>query len=341
MAGIITKELSNFVPTPPSLKRLLFLFITAFCSLFFSTTSSSDTLRVGTTLWPGYEPLYLAEEIKAFETNNIRMIHYPSTSSVLRAFKHKVLEAAALTLDEVVFLSESNIPVDIILVLDISEGADVIIGRPELKGMQGLIGTTVAVESTAVGAYVLSRALEVHNIDISQISLVNVEKNGHKVAYEQRLADAVVTFEPVRTQLLNQGAIELFTSAEIPGEIVDVLVVHKGVLNSHEDALYDLTQGWFKALKYMQTNPQESFAFISTRMKITPQDVKESYIGLNLPSLERNKLMLSAKQGGEQSGDNKFSLQHTLNKLTEHMKHSGLIISGNPENTSLNTSFLP
>lgn len=76
-------------------------------------------------------------------------------------------------------------------------------------------------------------------------------------------------------------------------------------------------------------------------MKITPQDVKESYIGLNLPSLERNKLMLSAKQGGEQSDENKFSLQHTLNKLTEHMKHSGLIVSGNPENTSLNTSFLP
>lgn len=256
MARIITRELSNFVPTSPSLKRLLLPFITACCSLFYSTTSSSETLRVGTTLWPGYEPLYLAEEIKAFETNNIRMIHYPSTSSVLRAFKHKVLEAAALTLDEVVFLSESNIPVDIILVLDISEGADVIIGRPELKGMQGLIGAKVAVESTAVGAYVLSRALEMYNIDINQISLVNVEKNGHKAAYEQQLADAVVTFEPVRTQLLNQGAIELFTSAEIPGEIVDVLVVHKGVLNSHEDALYDLTQGWFKALKYMKANPK-------------------------------------------------------------------------------------
>jgi len=299
--------------------------------LLTSQLTLADPLRVGTTLWPGYEPLYLAEEINAYK-EDIRMIDYPSTSEVLRAFKNRIVEVAALTLDEVVLLEESNIPVQIILVLDVSEGADVIMVRPELKNIQGLKGARVAVESTAVGAYTLSRALEVHNIDISDISLVNVENSSHKEAYENNTADAVVTYEPVRTQLLNLGAIEVFNSTEIPGEIVDVLVVHQDVSQTHKDELYDISKGWFKALKHMKDEPAASYNFIASRMKLTPREAKESYIGLSLPSLDKNRLMLTGSSA---------PLAETFDRLTQHMKHSGLIQpSANPK-AVLNTQFLP
>lgn len=299
--------------------------------LAFSSTSSAESLRVGTTLWPGYEPLHLANEIKAFKTD-IRMIHYPSTSGVLRAFKNRTVEAAALTLDEVVSLSESNIPVEIILVLDISEGADVIMAKPKLKNMQGLIGARVAVESTAVGAYTLSRALEVHNIDISKITLVNVENSSHKDAYDKDLADAVVTYEPVRTQLLNNGAVEIFNSKEIPGEIIDVLVVHKDIIESHDDELFDITQGWFKALKQMKDEPVDSYKFIASRMKVTNREAKESYYGLSLPSLDENKKLLTGSPA---------PISQTFDRLTEHMKRSGLIRQNTTHKAVLNSSFLP
>jgi len=311
------------------LKILLILLPMSFCSL-----SYSQTLRVGTTLWPGYEPLYLAEEINAYK-QKIRMIHYSSTSEVLRAFRNNTLEAAALTLDEVVLLAESDIPIDIILILDISEGADVIMGRPELKNIQGLVGARVAVESTAVGAYTLSRALEIHNIDINKVSLVNAENSTHKEAYMNNMADAVVTYEPVRTQLLNEGAIELFNSKEIPGEIVDVLVVHKKTLKTHRKALYDITQGWFKALQQLKNEPDDSYAFIASRMKISKQGVKESYFGLTLPSLEKNRMLLSGSPA---------PLTQTLHRLTQHMIDNGLIDSKNSDssaNATLNPSFLP
>lgn len=309
--------------------RLIKLFLAS--SILFSSISFAQPLRVGTTLWPGYEPLYLAKEINAYK-EDIRMIEYPSTSEVLRAFKNRTVEAAALTLDEVVLLAESEVPVEIVLVLDISEGADVIMARPELKNIQGLIGARVAVESTAVGAYTLSRALEIHNIDISQIILVNVENSSHKDAYTNNTADAVVTYEPVRTQLLNEGAIEIFNSTEIPGEIVDVLVVHKDFIDSHADELSDISQGWFKALAQMKEQPTRSFTFIASRMKITPEEAKESFIGLSLPSLDKNKTMLSNSPN---------SLAKTFNRLTQHMKDSGLIRSSTKTKAILNPQFLP
>ncbi len=308
-------------------------FITLTLTTFFllNNVTAAQTLRVGTTLWPGYEPLYLAKEIKAYK-EDIRMIHYPSTSEVLRAFKNRTVEAAALTLDEIVLLAESDVPVEIILVLDISEGADVIMARPELKNIQGLIGARVAVESTAVGAYTLSRALEVHNININQISLVNVENSSHKDAYINNTADAVVTYEPVRTQLLNAGAIEVFSSKEIPGEIVDVLVVHKDISDSHEDELIDITQGWFKALKQMEDEPVDSFTFIASRMKVSNREAKESFFGLSLPSLEENKRLLSGAPA---------PLSKTFDRLTEHMKNNHLINSEIKPKAVLNTTFLP
>jgi NitT/TauT family transport system substrate-binding protein len=309
--------------------RFIKLFLASL--MLFSSTVFAEPLRVGTTLWPGYEPLYLAKEINAYK-EDIRMIEYPSTSEVLKAFKNRTVEAAALTLDEIVLLAESDVPVEIILVLDISEGADVIMARPELKNIQGLVGARVAVESTAVGAYTLSRALEIHNIDINQISLVNVENSSHKDAYTNNTADAVVTYEPVRTQLLNEGAIEIFNSTAIPGEIVDVLVVHKDVIDSHADELLDISQGWFKALAQMKDEPINSYTFIASRMKVTTREAKESYIGLSLPNLNKNKAMLSTSPQ---------SLNKTFKRLTQHMKNSGLILPGTDPKAILNPQFLP
>lgn len=295
------------------------------------SNSHSQTLRVGTTLWPGYEPFYLAEEIQAYKSD-IRMITYPSASEVIRAFKNRTLEAAALTLDEVLLLVELNIPIEIILVCDISEGADVIMGRPELKNMQGLIGASIAVESTAVGAYVLSRALEMHDIAYDQISLINVEHSNHKKAYKQGVSDAVVTYEPVRTQLLNEGAIELFNSKEIPGEIVDVLVVHKSTLATYKNELYDITNGWFTALNYLNDEPAASYKFIASRMKVSIEGAQKSYFGLTLPSLSKNKELLTG---------NSALLKQPLRNLNEHMINSKLINADRASQTVLNPSFLP
>lgn len=308
------------------LKPLLILF-----ALFACSASYSQTLRVGSTLWPGYEPLYLANEIDAYQ-HDIRMIHYPSTSDVIRAFKNKALEAAALTLDEVVMLSEYNIPVDIILVLDISEGADVIMGRPDLKDIQGLIGKKVAVESTAVGAYTLSRALAIHDIEFDKVELMNSEQSRHIDNYKKGLVDAVVTYEPVRTKLLHLGAIELFSSKEIPGEIIDVLVVHRDVIKSHKDQLYDIAQGWFKALEYLKTDTIKAHQFIASRMKISSKNVEESYYGLTLPSKDKNTELLS----GEPS-----LLDKSLIRLSHHMFKLELVNSKSTSNVLTNATFLP
>lgn len=254
-------------------------------------------LRIGTNVWPGYEPLYLAKAQGYYKNLHVRFVEYPSTIEVLRAFKNRNLEAAALPLDEVIGLCRSCPDVKIILVTDISHGGDVIIAQQGIESVEELRGKRIAVESYALGAYFISRALEVHGMNLRDVSIVPLEVDEHKEAFLQDRVDAAVTFEPIRTKLLAVGGKEIFSSREIPGEIVDALVVHEEALEGNQNMLKKVIQGWFNAVADLEKKPREAAAIMSKRLKITPNEVLASYDGLILPGADENHRMLGKKDG--------------------------------------------
>ncbi len=287
-------------------------------------------MRIGTNLWPGYEPLYLAQRQQLWFTDEIKLLEYPSSSEVIRAFRNKSLDAAALTLDEVLTLNQDEIQADVVLVLDVSNGADVIMAKPEIDSIKALKGRRVGIENAALGAYVISRALMLNQMQLSDIEVVPVDVSEHEAAFKSGSVDAVVTFEPVRTKLLDFGAKEIFNSQAIPGEIVDVLVVRREYLLAHPTRLKKLTRGWFKAVNYMAKSPQDAAKLIAKRLKIEPAQVLESYEGLMLADKSINQTMLG------ESG----TLNQTLNQLGQTMIEIHLLQALPPLEGVVNGGFI-
>ncbi len=114
-------------------------FMMLFC-LFAAACSEPriQTLRIGTSVWPGYEPLYLARELGYLKTDEVDLLEYTSASQVLRAYKNGLLDAAAITLDEAIKLLEGGEDFRVILVMDVSNGADVLLGQASLKSIDDL-----------------------------------------------------------------------------------------------------------------------------------------------------------------------------------------------------------
>jgi NitT/TauT family transport system substrate-binding protein len=222
----------------------------------------------------------------------VTLVEYLSASEVIRAFRNQALEAAALTLDEALLLLQSNIPVRVFLVTDISHGGDVIMGAPDISKVTTLRGKRVGVEASALGAYVISRALEQHGLALTDITVVPLEMGEHVTAYQAGKVDAVVTFEPVRTQLLALGARELFTSREIPGELVVVFVVLQAYFAAHPGNVRQVVDAWFRALDYFAAHPNDAASRMQKRLKIPPEDVLKSYGGLRLPNRTENRQLL-------------------------------------------------
>jgi len=253
---------------------------------------SESSLRIGTNVWIGSEPLYLARELGRLDPATVQLVEYPSASEVLRAFRNQAIDGMVISLDELFELAVDGLQPRIILVVDVSHGADVVVGRRGMKTMRDLKDKSVAVESGALGAFVLSRALALSGMQASDVNVVHLESNEQTGAYEKGQVDAAVTFDPYRAQFLRAGAATLFDSTQIPGEIVDLLAVRQTALERHPKAIQALLAGWFDALDYVRNDPHDAARRMGIRQQRSGEEFLAGLKGLHVPTREENLRMI-------------------------------------------------
>jgi len=255
-------------------------------------------LRIGTNVWIGSEPLYLARDLEYLDREAVQLVEYPSASEVSRAFRNQAIDGMVISLDELFVLAVDELQPKIVVVVDVSHGADVVVGRSGMRSMKDLRGKRVAVETGALGAFVLSRALALNGMQASDVNMVHLESNEHPAAFEQGQVDGAVTFDPFRTQMLRAGAQTLFDSSQIPGEIVDLLAIRASVLEKNPRAVQTLLTGWFKALDYLEREPKDAAARMAVREQITGEQFLQALHGLRIPSRTDNLNMLAGATPG-------------------------------------------
>ncbi len=247
-----------------------------------------DPIALGTNIWAGYEPLYVARKTGLLAESDARLLEFSSSTQVMRAFSNGTIDAAALTLDEVLALSDAGIPAVIVLVMDFSNGGDAVVARPEFPTMQSLRGKRIAVESTALGALMLSRALESNGMRLTDVDVVSVEVDEQELFLSRGDVDAVVTFSPMLNRLKGLGMVEVFSSKDIPGEVIDVLAVTPHLVEEHEDKLVNVARSWFSALEYLDAEPERSSELIAPRQGMSPTEVLQTLQELEFPGLDDN-----------------------------------------------------
>ncbi|WP_347986624.1 ABC transporter substrate-binding protein [Methylomonas sp. AM2-LC] len=315
--------------------RLFHYFCLLFClSLLVACSKQTQPVfRVATNVWPGYEPLYLARSLGWYENSTLRLVEMPSASQVVHAFRNGTVEAAALTLDETLTLiQDGDVDLRIILVMDISNGADVLLGHANIPNLQALRGKRVAVENTATGAVLLDAALQAAQLQAHEIKLVPKTVNDHLAAWKNGEIDAVVTFEPVRTAILNAGAVELFNSGQIPGRIMDVLVVRADAIQGNETVLKQLVSSYFEACDYLAHSPQDASVRMGPRLGTAAEQVFAQFKGLQLPSLTENRKWLSVPD---------MQLINTARELAQLMKEHQLLVGNVNLDALVDARFLP
>jgi NitT/TauT family transport system substrate-binding protein len=261
-------------------------------SLFGCGREPEPVLRIGTNVWIGSEPLYLARELGHLNPEVVQLVEYPSASEVLRAFRNQAIDGMVISLDELFGLAVDGLQPRVILVVDVSHGADAVVGRASMRTMKDLKGKPIAVESGALGAFVLSRALALNGMQASDVTVVHLESNEQPSAFDKGQVDGAVTFDPYRSQLLRAGATTLFDSKEIPGEIVDLVAVRASVLEKQPKAIQALLAGWFSAIDYLKREPNDAARRMGIRQQTSGEQFLEALKGLHIPSREENLRMI-------------------------------------------------
>lgn len=300
------------------LRSLALLSIAVFCSITLPACFQSNNapLRIGTITWPGYANFYLARELEYYKPGSIFLTNYSSNDSMAKAFRNGEVDGIAITMSDALPIAEAVPDLKLVLVIDSSDGADVIMGKPEITSLKDLKGRRVGVEASGLGAFFLNRALETVSLSPKDVNIVPLGAFEHEQGLKRGKVDAVVTFEPTRSRLLAEGANQLFDSSQIPGEIVDVLAVRETVLKRQKSQLRILLQGWFKAQKYMEQKPLDAASRVASQYNVSPEEFLASLEGLHIPSLQENAAMLSS------SGSNFIQ---TSEQLVDVMRENDLL----------------
>lgn len=258
--------------------------------------SQLPPLKIARHIWPGYEFLYFAEKAGFYDGTGVEFLDTNSASESMAALLSGEVDGAALTLDEVLLCLDKGADLTIALVFDISSGADVVVSKPEINTIQQLKGKRIGVEVTALGNLILSKLLDQAGLVNDDVTVVFSTIDHHMTSWEKGDLDAIITYEPVASQLIKKGGKRLFDSRKMPDTIFDVLAVRTERIFSDQKRVCDVINGHFYGLDAFIKNPVDTAYRLAERMNLNGSEVLSAYHGLNLPTSTANHQLL-AKDG--------------------------------------------
>ena len=266
------------------------------CALLLAAcTPKPEAVTIALHNWPGYEPLPLARDMGWLDENLVKINQTTSLSDSIKQFEDGKVDAAGLTMDAVLHMRDKGIPVSVILICDISAGADMLLARPEIKTLSNLKNRRIAVEEGALGELMLYHVLQKADLKQEEVKTVYLSVDKQTEAWKQRKIDAAIGYEPTMSEIIKLGGKKLFDSSQMPNIIFDVIAVRTAVLDkAHDDAVHHLVAAHLKGLNYINTNPDDAAYRMAPRFNLPHDQVMATFKGLVLPDLDNNLRLLKS-----------------------------------------------
>lgn len=252
--------------------------------------SRQEPIRIGINRWPGDEFLFLAQQKGFFaeEGADVRILEFSSLGDVRRAYEHGQIDMASITLIELLQVRDHTpLRPNILLIQDFSNGGDVVLARAEIPDVAGLKGKKVGVEAASLSMFMLERALDKEGLSISDITAVPMDQSSMAQSMAEGQVDAVVTYPPAMNQVLAVSkAHTVFTSADIPGEVVDVVVAERAFLERRAPEIQAILRAWDRAIAFEHLHPDEAHPIMAAREQLTVPEFRAALSGVQPLSIK-------------------------------------------------------
>ena len=138
---------------------------------------------------------------------------------------------------------------------DFSNGNDGIVLKGEKKTLGDLKGLDVNLVELSVSHYLLARGLEKAGLAEKDLKVVNTSDADMVAAFATDDVKAVATWNPLLAEIeATPKVTKVFDSSQIPGEIIDLMVVNTERLKAHPELGKALTGAWYEVMSIMNGN---------------------------------------------------------------------------------------
>lgn len=231
------------------------------------TTAERTEFNIGWSIYAGWMPWPYAEQTGivqkwadkyGIEINFVQVNDY--VESVNQYTAGQLDGVTVANMDALTIPAAGGKDTSAIIVGDYSNGNDGIL----LKGTDALSdikGRQVNLVELSVSHYLLARALESADLAMTEVQTINTSDADIASAFTSPDVSAAVAWNPQLTTMKQQPEASLvFSSADIPGEIVDLLVVDTATLKANPKLGKALAGIWYETMALMAQDDEQAKA---------------------------------------------------------------------------------
>ncbi len=243
-----------------------------FLSLVIVACSSQnyEKLKVSSSTWIGYSPLFYAKEQGWLKPLNIKLLNVVSLSENVYLYEAGNSDAFVGTQYEYNLLAQKKHSLMPIIMFDRSYGGDLIMSNVSIEELQETNATIdVYLEMDSVNKTLIEYFVEEYNLknkhinyinqDQTQISTLNAEHTKHPVI--------AVTYIPYNQTLQKQGFHELVSTKDgLDIFVVDAMFTTTEIFHRHQEQFIELKKLIDKALLVLKNDPHHFYESVKPYM---------------------------------------------------------------------------
>jgi NitT/TauT family transport system substrate-binding protein len=261
--------------------------------LFAGQAQAADVIKCVYPYWFGFAPTLVAQDLGYFAEEGIEVdsVFDNDRANVYPALETNEIQCTMRTIGEHMsrpLKADSNYVV--IGVIDVSIGADGVVGAPGINKATDLIGKTFAGEINHPGTLMLAHALKQAGHDLSEVNIRMIATDDAQAVFEDPEVSAVATWEPMLSGIVattsRKGSSILLSSKDFNGLITDVVIVNKKDYQANRGKYEAMMRGIYRAVDLFNKDPEKFLASAAPQYDVTPDVMMGDLGGVYYTSYE-------------------------------------------------------
>lgn len=242
--------------------------VVLFSMVFFFLGCSSNKpqeIRIATNSWIGYAPLFYAKETGELEKLNMKLVPNVSLAEASDIFEVAKAELVTTTQHEYFSLKESVKDVLPIILIDRSNGGDMILSNRTLDELYKAETIYAYLESDSINNELLKAFLEKNNLTNQNIIYINNDQlQISDLSNDENKTMLIVTYSPYNIKLGTKGFKELASTKDIDTLLViDALCAKTSIYKTDKKRLQQLKVIIDNAITEIENNPEKVYNLVA------------------------------------------------------------------------------
>ncbi|MBO0753296.1 MAG: ABC transporter substrate-binding protein [Bradyrhizobiaceae bacterium] len=261
-----------------------------FVALCAAQPASAAPLTVGYSDWPGWVAWQVAIDKGWLKEAGVDVtFQWFDYSASMDAFSAAKIDSVLMTNGDTLVTGAGGGKGIMIMLTDYSNGNDMIVAKPGIKSLKELKGKKIGIEVGLVEHLLLLHGLQGAGMGEKDVTLVNAKTNETPQVLGSGQVDAIGAWQPVSGQAMKTlpGSRPVYTSAQAPGLIYDVLSVSPTSLASRRGEWAKLIKVWDRVVHYINDpkTQDDAVKIMAARVGLTSEAYKPLLKGTRLLDL--------------------------------------------------------